>query len=132
VQGAFWTAAVSATIILIAAVLALTAKQSMIDLQVGKQGQTLTPDQIRSAITLQVWMLVGVSLILGLVIVWLARQVREGERKARTRFAIASGVLVLFLFFFGNLISLLGILILLVSLAMMFLPKSTEYLKSEL
>jgi NhaP-type Na+/H+ or K+/H+ antiporter len=132
VRVAFWTSAVGATIILIGAALAFSVKQQMADAQIKKQGQTLTPEQITQAVNVQVWLLVGFSLVFGLFAVFFARKMRDGELKARLRMTIVSILLVLFLFFFGNLIGLAGAVILLVSVAMAFTPTVTRYLKPEL
>jgi NhaP-type Na+/H+ or K+/H+ antiporter len=78
-----------------------------------------------------VWLLLGFSLVLGLLVALFARKVLAAERKARLRFTIVTLLLVLFLFFFGNLIGLVGGLFLLVSMALLFLPSATRYLMSE-
>lgn len=131
VRVGYWMAVASATVVLIGAVLALSAKQTMVDAQIARPGQTLTPDQIRDAINLQVWLLLGFSLVLGLLVALFARKVLAAERKARVRFTIVTLLLVLFLFFFGNLIGLVGGLFLLVSMALLFMPTATRYLTSE-
>jgi NhaP-type Na+/H+ or K+/H+ antiporter len=131
-RAAFWTAVVGATIILIGAALALSVKQQMADAQINKQGQTLTPDQITQAVNVQVWLLAGFSLVFGLFAAFFARKLRDGELKARVRLTIVTILLVLFLFFFGNLIGLAGAVVLLVAVAMTFTPTATRYLKPEL
>jgi NhaP-type Na+/H+ or K+/H+ antiporter len=132
VRSAFWTAVVGVTIALIGAALALSAKQQMVDYQLQRPDRTLTPEQISQGVAVQVWLLVGVTLVLGLLAAFFARKIRDGELKARLRMTIVSILLVLFLFFFGNLIGLAGGVILLVAMAMVFTPTATRYLKPEL
>jgi hypothetical protein len=132
VQAAFWASVVGTTIILIGAALAFSVKQQMADSQIKKPGQTLSPEQITQAVNVQVWLLVGFSLVFGLLAVFFARKMRDGELKARFRMTIVSVLLVLFLFFFGNLIGLAGAVILLLAVAFAFVPTATRFLKPEL
>ncbi|MEV4317735.1 hypothetical protein [Actinocrispum sp. NPDC049592] len=129
---AFWTAAAGVTIVLIGAALALAAKQQMVDFQLNRPDRTLTPEQIQQGVNVQVWLLIGVSFIMGGLAVFFARKTRDGELKGRIRMTIAAVLLVLFLFFFGNLIGLFGGVVLLVSVAMVFAPSASRYLKPEL
>ena len=127
-RASFWTAIAGLSIIVIAAVLALAAKETSIAIEIGRPNKTLSDDQIRQAITTQVWLTVGFSVVFGLLAAYFVRQVREGDRKARTRFTIVSIRLLLFLFFFGNIIALAGLVILLVALTMLFSGTATRFL----
>ena len=102
-----------------------------IAIEIGRPDKKLSDDQIRQAITTQVWVTVGFSVVLGLLAAYFVRQVRDGDRKARTRFTIVSILLLLFLFFFGNIIALAGLLLLMVALTMLFAGSVTRYLNEQ-
>jgi NhaP-type Na+/H+ or K+/H+ antiporter len=131
VRASFWTAIVGLSIIVIAAVLALAAKDTSIAIEIGRPNKTLTDEQIRQAITTQVWLTVGFSLVLGLLAAYFVRKVLDGERKARTRFMIVSILLLLFLFFFGNIIALVGLVALMVALGLIFSGTATRFLNEQ-
>lgn len=131
VNAAFWCSIAGLSIIVVAAVLALAAKDTSIALELGRPGRTLTDDQIRQAITTQVWLTVGFSVVFGLLAAYFIRQARDGDRKARTRFTIATILLLLFLFFFGNIIALFGLLVLLVGMSLMYFGPATRFLNEQ-
>lgn len=128
---AFWFSIVGLSIIVLAAVLALAAKNTSIAIEIARPDKKLTDDQIRTAITTQVWVTVGFSVVFGLLGAYFVRQTRDGDRKARTRFTIVAILLLLFLFFFGNLVALAGLLIMLVGLSLVYVGASTRYLNEQ-
>jgi hypothetical protein len=133
VNVAFWLAIVGLSIIVLNAVLVLTLKEQSITYELGRRApdSTVTPEQIRDAINLGVWINFGVSVVFGLLGAYFARKLKDGERPARTRFTIVGVVLILCLFFVGNFIALGGLIFVMIAMAVAFSGSVTRYLTEQ-
>jgi hypothetical protein len=133
VNASFWTAIVGLSIIVLNAVLVLSIKDQSIAYSIEHRApeSTATPDQIRQAITLGAWLNFGVSVLFGLLGAYFVRQVQAGERKARVRFTVVAVVLLVCLFFVGNLIALVGLIIVLVAVGLLFTGNATRFLNEQ-
>lgn len=130
---AFWLAIIGLSIIVLNAVLVVTLKDQSIAYEVERRApdSQITPDQIRDAINLGVWVNFGVSLVFGLLGAYFVRKLKDGERTARTRFTIVGVVLILCLFFVGNFIALGGLIFVMIAMAVAFSGSVTRYLTEQ-
>jgi uncharacterized membrane protein len=140
VSTAFWLAISGMTVIVLLAVLTLAVKNQSIALAIEYQAtlpadQRITPEKVRDAINLGVWLNLGVSVVFGLLGAYFVRQVRAGDRKARMRFTIAAVMLVLMMLFIQGLqvalIPLVALLCVITAVILVFSRSATTYLNEQ-
>lgn len=133
----FWLAISGLSLIVLTAVLAITLKDQSIAAAIEAQARQpadkrLTPEEVRRAVNLGVWLNLGFAVALGLLAAYFVRQVRAGDRKARTRYTIIAVLLMLLLFLFGApLLALAGLLCVLAAVGLLFSASATRFLNEQ-
>lgn len=130
ITGAFWLYLLSTVVAIVAAIVLVANKQSIVDaMRRSNTAGKLTDQQIQQAANLGLWVAVAVAVVIALIYLWLAFKLKAGRNWARVVLAILTVLQVISLAAGrgGTVIGYLSAAAAVLGLVLAFLPASNAY-----